>query len=129
MPIFLGFFGGLLSAMGVGGSFVLVPAMIYVLGMPTSVVPGTSLFQIIFLNAAVTILQAVMNNSVDIVLARVLLIGGVIGAQLGTRWGARLRGEELRALLAVIVLAVAAKPIFDLAVQPVHLYSSIVAGA
>jgi hypothetical protein len=124
LPIILGFFVGILSAvLGVGGGFVMVPAMIYLLRMPTAVVPGTSLFQIIFVTAVVTLLQAVENNTVDVVLAMVLLIGGVIGAQLGTRWGARLRGEELRALLALIVLAVAAKLVFDLTVRPDNLFS------
>lgn len=124
LPIILGFVVGILSAvLGVGGGFVMVPAMIYLLRMPTGVVPGTSLFQIIFVTAAVTLLQAVENNTVDVVLAIVLLIGGVVGAQLGTRWGARLRGEELRALLALIVLAVAAKLVFDLTVRPDNLFS------
>ena len=124
LPVALGFFVGLLSAvLGVGGGFVMVPAMIYLLRMPTAVVPGTSLFQIIFVTAAVTFLQAVENNTVDVVLAMVLLVGGVLGAQLGTRWGAKLRGEELRALLALIVLAVAAKLVFDLTVRPDDLFS------
>jgi uncharacterized membrane protein YfcA len=124
LPVILGFLVGILSAvLGVGGGFVMVPAMIYLLRMPTAVVPGTSLFQIIFVTAAVTLLQAVANNTVDVVLAVVLLIGGVVGAQLGTRWGARLRGEELRALLALIVLAVAAKLVFDLTVRPDNLFS------
>ena len=124
LPIILGFLVGILSAvLGVGGGFVMVPAMIYLLRMPTAVVPGTSLFQIIFVTAAVTLLQAVENNTVDVVLAIVLLIGGVVGAQLGTRWGAKLRGEELRALLALIVLAVAAKLVFDLTVRPDNLFS------
>ena len=109
--------------LGVGGGFVMVPAMIYLLRMPTVVVPGTSLFQIIFVTAAVTLLQAIENNTVDVVLAMVLLVGGVLGAQLGTRWGAKLRGEELRALLALIVLAVAAKLVFDLTVRPDNLFS------
>ncbi len=124
LPILLGFFVGVLSAvMGVGGGFVTVPAMIYLLGMPTAMVPGTSLFQIIFVTAAVTILQAVANNTVDVVLAFILLIGGVIGAQFGTRWGSKLRGEELRALLALILLAVAAKLVFDLTARPDNLFS------
>ena len=124
LPVILGFLVGILSAvLGVGGGFVMVPAMIYLLRMPTVVVPGTSLFQIIFVTAAVTLLQAVENNTVDVVLAMVLLIGGVVGAQLGTRWGAKLRGEELRALLALIVLAVAAKLLFDLTVRPDNLFS------
>ena len=124
LPIILGFLVGILSAvLGVGGGFVMVPAMIYLLRMPTVVVPGTSLFQIIFVTAAVTLLQAIENNTVDVVLAMVLLVGGVVGAQLGTRWGAKLRGEELRALLALLVLAVAAKLVFDLTVRPDNLFS------
>jgi uncharacterized protein len=124
LPIMLGFLVGILSAvLGVGGGFVMVPAMIYLLRMPTAVVPGTSLFQIIFVTAAVTFLQAIENNTVDVVLATVLLVGGVVGAQFGTRWGARLRGEELRALLALLVLAVAAKLVFDLTVRPDNLFS------
>jgi uncharacterized membrane protein YfcA len=124
LPIVLGFLVGVLSAiMGVGGGFIMVPAMIYILGMPTAIVPGTSLFQIIFVTAAVTILQSVANNTVDVVLAMVLLVGGVIGAQLGTRWGAKLRGEQLRVLLALIVLAVAGKLLSDLIVRPDNLFS------
>ena len=124
LPLGLGFLIGILSAvMGVGGGFVMVPAMIYMLGMPTAMVPGTSLFQIIFVAASVTVLQAVGNGTVDVVLALVLLVGGVIGAQLGTRFGQRLRGEQLRAMLAFIVLAVAAKLLFDLTVAPPDLYS------
>jgi hypothetical protein len=124
LPVILGFVVGILSAvLGVGGGFVMVPAMIYLLRMPTAVVPGTSLFQIIFVTAAVTLLQAIANNTVDVVLVIVLLIGGVLGAQLGTRWGAKLRGEELRALLALIVLAVAAKLVFDLTVRPDNLFA------
>jgi uncharacterized protein len=124
LPLTLGFFVGVLSAvMGVGGGFVMVPAMIYILGMPTAVVPGTSLFQIIFVAASVTVLQAVENGTVDAVLALVLLVGGVIGAQLGTRFGTHLRGEQLRALLAILVLGVAAKLAFDLTVRPDDPYS------
>jgi uncharacterized membrane protein YfcA len=124
LPILLGLLVGILSAvLGVGGGFVMVPAMIYLLRMPTAVVPGTSLFQIIFVTAMVTFLQAIENGTVDAVLAIVLLIGGVIGAQLGTRWGAKLRGEELRALLALVVLAVAAKLVFDLTVRPDNLFT------
>jgi uncharacterized membrane protein YfcA len=124
LPIMLGLLVGVLSAvLGVGGGFVMVPAMIYLLRMPTAVVPGTSLFQINSVTAMVTFLQAIENGTVDVVLAIVLLIGGVIGAQLGTRWGAKLRGEELRALLALVVLAVAAKLVFDLIVRPDNLFS------
>jgi uncharacterized protein len=119
LPLGLGIAVGVLSAiMGVGGGFVMVPAMIYILGMPTQTVPGTSLFQIIFVAACVTVLQAVENGTVDVVLALVLLVGGVVGAQLGTRFGQLLRGEQLRALLALLVLAVAAKLVIDLTVAP-----------
>jgi uncharacterized membrane protein YfcA len=109
--------------MGVGGGFLMVPAMIYLIGMPTSVVVGTSLFQIIFVTANVTFLQAVNNQTVDIVLALILLIGGVVGAQIGTRAGAKLRGEELRVLLASMVLAVCGKLLFDLVATPDDLFS------
>jgi uncharacterized membrane protein YfcA len=129
VPVGLGFLVGILSAiMGVGGGFVMVPAMIYMLDMPTAVVPGTSLLQIIFVAANVTVLQAVGNGTVDAVLALILLVGGVIGAQLGTRFGARLRGEQLRALLALLVLAVAVKLARDLGVRPADLYSVVMAG-
>src|SRR5438067_11694979 len=124
LPIGLGFLVGILSALlGVGGGFIMVPAMIYMLGMPTAVVPGTSLLQIIFVAANVTFLQAYTNHTVDAVLALVLLVGGVVGARIGTRFGMRLRGEQLRFLLALMVLAVAAKLAFDMTVQPADLYS------
>ena len=123
LPTGLGFVVGVLGAvLGIGGGFVLVPAMIYTLGMPTAVVPGTSLLQIIFVAANVTFLQAYANRTVDAVLALLLLVGGVIGAQIGTRFGTRLRGEQLRFLLALMVLAVAAKLAFDLTVRPASLY-------
>jgi len=124
LPIGLGFVIGVFSAiLGIGGGFIMVPAMIYMLGMPTSVVPGTSLFQIIFVAANVTVLQAYTNQTVDAVLALVLLVGGVIGARIGSRFGTRLRGEQLRLLLALMVLAVAAKLAFDLTVRPADPYS------
>jgi len=124
LPLGVGFLAGLLAAiMGVGGGFIIVPAMIYLLGMPTSVVVGTSLFQIIFVAANVTFLQSVNNYTVDVVLAVLLLTGGVIGAQLGTRFGARLRGEQLRGLLALIVLAVCGKLLFDLVGTPADPFS------
>ena len=108
MPLAIGFFVGVLSAlMGVGGGFIMVPAMIYLLGMPTAVVVGTSLFQIIFVTANVTFLQAVNTQTVDVVLAVLLLVGAVIGARTGTKIGAHLKGEQLRGLLALMVLAVA----------------------
>jgi len=129
VPVGLGFLVGILSAvMGVGGGFVMVPAMIYMLGMPTAVVPGTSLLQIIFVAANVTVLQAVSNGTVDAVLALMLLVGGVLGAQFGTRFGTKLRGEQLRALLALMVLGVAVKLARDLGVRPEDLYSVATVG-
>jgi uncharacterized membrane protein YfcA len=127
LPLGLGFFIGILSAvMGVGGGFVMVPAMIYVLGMPTQVVPGTSLFQIIFVAASVTVLQAIGNRTVDILLTLLLLIGAVFGTQFGARWAAKLRGEQLRALLGLLVVAVALKLAFDMTVEPDSLYSTAI---
>jgi uncharacterized membrane protein YfcA len=123
MPFLIGFLVGVLAAiMGVGGGFIMVPAMIYLLGMPTSVVIGTSLFQIIFVTANTTFLQASMNQTVDIVLAVLLLFGGVIGAQAGARVGAKLKGEQLRGLLALIVISVALKLLSDLLIMPDELY-------
>jgi uncharacterized membrane protein YfcA len=127
LPLGLGFLIGILSAiMGIGGGFVMVPAMIYLLGMPTVIVPGTSLFQIIFVAATVTVLQAINNRTVDAVLALLLLIGGVLGAQIGTRMGSRLRGDQLRIMLAVLVLAVAVKLAVDMTATPEQLYSASV---
>ena len=124
LPFMIGAFVGVLSAiMGVGGGFIMVPAMIYLLGMPTSVVVGTSLFQIIFVTANVTFLQSVQTQTVDVVLAGLLLIGGVIGAQFGTRIGALLRGEQLRGLLALIVLAVCLKLVTDVIITPEDFFS------
>lgn len=124
LPLLIGFVVGVLSAiMGVGGGFVMVPAMIYLLGMPTSVVVGTSLFQIIFVTANATFLQAYLNQTVDVVLALLLLGGAVIGAQIGTRVGAKLRGEQLRGLLAAMVLLVCGKLLFDLVVTPDEVFS------
>jgi uncharacterized membrane protein YfcA len=128
-PIVIGFFVGVLSAiMGVGGGFVVVPAMIYLLRMPTNVVMGTSLFQIVIVTAATTVLQATSNFAVDIVLALFLILGGVIGAQLGVRAGERLRGEQLRMLLALLVLAVAGRLLFSLVIEPGELYSVTTTG-
>jgi uncharacterized membrane protein YfcA len=124
LPVGIGFVIGIFSAiLGIGGGFIMIPAMIYMLGMPTAVVPGTSLLQIIFVAANVTVLQAYTNHTVDAVLALVLLVGGVVGARIGTRFGMRLRGEQLRFLLALMVLAVAAKLGVDMAVRPADLYS------
>jgi len=105
-----------------------VPAMIYLLGMPTAVVVGTSLFQIIFVTANVTVLQAVNTQTVDVVLALLLLAGGVVGAQFGARVGVHLKGEQLRGLLALMVLAVCAKISYDLIVTPLDLYSLGIGG-
>ena len=124
LPLALGFIIGILSAiMGVGGAFLMVPAMIYLLGMPTRIVVGTSLFQTIFVTANVTFLQAVQNHTVDVVLAFLLLIGGVIGAQIGGRVGARVRAELLRALLALLVLGLGLRLSFELIATPTELYS------
>lgn len=123
-PLLVGVAVGVLAAiMGVGGGFIMVPAMIYLLGMPTKVVVGTSLFQIIFVTAFTTMLHATTNYTVDIVLAVLLLVGGVIGAQVGTRIGVKMKAEQLRILLALMVLAVCGKLAFDLLVQPAELYS------
>jgi hypothetical protein len=124
LPLGVGAIVGILSAiMGVGGGFVMVPAMIYLLGMPTAVVVGTSLFQIIFVTANVTVLQAVNNFSVDVMLAVLLLIGAVIGAQFGAKAGAKLKGEQLRILLALMVIGVCIKIGLDLTLTPDDLYA------
>ncbi len=115
--------GFLSSIMGVGGGFIMVPALIYLLKVPTNVVIGTSLFQIIFVSAYTTIVHSTTNQTVDIVLAFVLMVGGVAGAQYGAKAGQKLRGEQLRALLALLVLAVALRLAFDLFVRPSTLYS------
>jgi hypothetical protein len=123
-PIAIGFAVGALSAiMGIGGGFIVVPAMIYLLRMPTKVVMGTSLVQIIAVTSITTVLQATSNYAVDIVLALLLISGGVVGAQLGVRAGAKLRGEQLRLLLALLVLAVAGGLLWQLIVTPADLYS------
>jgi uncharacterized membrane protein YfcA len=125
----LGFGIGILtSIMGVGGGFIMVPAMIYLLRIPTSVVVGTSLFQIIFVTAYTTVVQAATNYSVDVVLAFILMVAGVIGAQYGVRVGQKLRGEQLRALLALLVLAVALRLAVSLVVRPEDLFSVAVGG-
>ena len=123
-PLVVGVFVGILAAiMGVGGGFIMVPAMIYILGMPTKVVVGTSLYQIIFVTAFTTLLHATTNYTVDVALAVLLLVGGVIGAQFGTQIGTRLKAEQLRILLAIMVLMVCGKLALDLLIQPSELYS------
>tara|TARA_R110002020_G_scaffold18929_25_gene65425 strand:+ start:6217 stop:7143 length:927 start_codon:yes stop_codon:yes gene_type:complete len=124
--ILLGFSIGILtSVMGVGGGFIMVPAMIYLLRIPTNVVIGTSLFQIIFVTAFTTMVQAATNFTVDIVLAWLLMIAGVIGAQYGVRVGQKMRGEQLRAGLALLVLAVAIRLAFGLVLPPDEVYSVV----
>lgn len=126
VPVGIGLLVGILAAiMGVGGGFIMVPAMIYVLGMPSSAVVGTSLFQIIFVAACVTILQSVTTQTVDVVLALLLVAGSVVGAQFGLRAGTLLRGDQLRVLLAILVLAVAGNLAWDLVAEPGDLYSVV----
>jgi uncharacterized membrane protein YfcA len=123
-PLMVGMFVGVLAAiMGVGGGFIMVPAMIYLLGMPTKVVIGTSLFQIIFVTGFTTFMHAATNHSVDILLALMLILGGVLGAQIGTRLSSRLKAEQLRILLALLVILVCGKLAFDLLLKPDELYS------
>ena len=127
LPLSIGCFVGILSAiMGVGGGFVMVPAMIYMLGMRTSMVVGTSLLQIIFVTANVTFLQAISTQTVDVVLAILLLVGAVVGAQFGSKFAVKLRGEQLRGLLALMVVAVCLKLAFDLVITPDDPFSIMV---
>ncbi|MBL4603606.1 MAG: sulfite exporter TauE/SafE family protein [Emcibacteraceae bacterium] len=124
MPIAIGALVGVLAAiMGVGGGFIMVPAMIYLLHMPTNVVIGTSLFQITFVTASATYLHSINTQTVDVVLAVILLLAAVIGAQVGVIVGAKLKGEQLRILLAGMVLIVCAKMAFDLVVEPEELFT------
>jgi uncharacterized membrane protein YfcA len=124
LPIGLGFLIGILSAiLGVGGGFVLVPAMIYLLGMPTAVVIGTSNFQVLFVAANVTFLQSATNGTVDVVLALLLILGGVVGAPIGSRLAAKLPGVVLRGLMAALILAVAGELLIELLRAPASPYS------
>lgn len=128
-PFVIGALVGILAAiMGVGGGFIMVPAMIYLIGMPTKVVVGTSVFQFLFVTGFTTVLHAVANKSVDAVLAVILLLGGVIGAQVGVVLATRLKAEQLRILLAVLVIAVCLKLAADLVITPRELYSLDLAG-
>tara|TARA_Y100001970_G_scaffold292079_1_gene431837 strand:+ start:1137 stop:2051 length:915 start_codon:yes stop_codon:yes gene_type:complete len=124
-PILIGFFVGVLSAMmGVGGGFIMIPAMVYILGMSTNVVVGTSLFQIIFVTANSTFFQSYLNQTVDIVLSSLMILGGVIGAQIGVRIGSKLKAEYLRGILAILVLLVCAKILTDLILTPTDLFTT-----
>ncbi len=127
LPILIGIVVGILAAlMGIGGGFIIVPAMIYLLGMPTSLVVGTSLFQIIFVAANTTILQASQNQTVDIVLATILLLGSVVGVQVGSRFTSILKGEYLRLILSSIIILVSLKLLIDLITVPSDLFSVII---
>lgn len=127
LPGGIGFLGGLLvSTLGIGGGFLLVPAMIYILGMPTLLVAGTSLFQIIFTTALATLMHAVANQTVDIVLAVLLIIGGVIGTQIGVRFGKYLKGVTARVILALILCAVSFMLAMELVMTPETLYSTVI---
>ena len=126
-PVLIGFVVGVMSAMmGVGGGFIMIPAMVYILGMPTSVVVGTSLFQIIFVTANATFFQSYINYNVDVVLSALMIFGGVIGAQIGVILGSRLKAEYLRGILAILVLAVCGKIFTDLVLQPSDLFSLVI---
>ncbi|KGO35513.1 MAG: sulfite exporter TauE/SafE family protein [Desulfoprunum sp.] len=119
MPLALGTLVGVLAAiMGVGGGFIMVPVMVYLLRMPMHVVVGTSLFQILFTCVSVTIMQATQNHTVDFILALLLLIGSALGAQIGAKVGKKLGGEQLKILLASLVLIVMVKMLYDLLVRP-----------
>ena len=117
---FIGFLGALL---GIGGGFIIVPALIYLLRVPTNVVIGTSLVQILVTMAVATVLYSASSQSVDVILAIILMVGGVIGAQFGARVGQNIRGDQLRALLALLVLAVAVRFLAGLVATPVEPYS------
>lgn len=123
LPVAVGLVGGVLSAiMGVGGGFLMVPLMIYLIGMRTAVVVGTSLFMIIFVTANVTFLQARNYQTVDIVLTLLLLVGGVVGAQFGARMAPRISADRLRIMLALMVLAVGVRMLWDLTAAPEDTY-------
>ena len=124
-PVFVGFLMGLLAAfMGVGGGFIMIPVMIYLIGMPTSVVVGTSLFGIVVISTVSSFAHAVQNHNVDIILALLLAVGAVIGAQYGSRVGVRIQGEYLRGLLAIMVLAVGGRLLYGLVARPDDLFSA-----
>ena len=122
-PCGMGFGIGFLAAiMGVGGGFIMVPSMIYVLGMPTHVAVGTDLFQIVFTSTNVAFQQAIINHSVDVLLALMLMIGATVGAQIGARLSGRLEGHQLRTILGIVVVIVMVKLLFDLLLEPSSLF-------
>ena len=126
-PVVVGFLMGLLaSLMGVGGGFLMIPVMIYLIGMPTNVVIGTSLFGIVVISTVSSFAHATQNHNVDIVLALLLAVGAVIGAQYGSRVGLKLKGEYLRTLLAAMVLAVGGRLMHDLVIQPENLFNTTI---
>lgn len=129
-PLAIGFgIGALAGIMGVGGGFILIPAMIYLLRMPTNVVVGTSLFQVLIVTSLVIVLQSVQTQTVDLVLALLLMLGGVVGAQLGARLGARLRGEHIRALLGAILIAASLAFLANVVIPPQEQYTLVGGGA
>ncbi len=124
MPIVIGLVSGILvSLMGIGGGFVLIPAMLYILKMPASTVAGTSLFQTIFTTCLVTVMHSVSTHSVDVVLALTLIIGGVFGAQIGSRFATRVSAEKLRLALAIIILSLCVRLAVGLFFQPKEIYT------
>ncbi len=128
VPGAIGFIGGVLaSVLGIGGGFLIVPAMIYILGMPPLLVAGTALFQVIFTTGSATIMHAVLNNTVDIVLAIILILGSVVGAQIGVSISWLFKGRQVRVFLALIVLAVCAKLMVDLFMAPDDIFSTVMA--
>lgn len=129
LPLGIGLFIGIITAiMGAGSGSILVPAMIYLIGMPVAIIAGTSLFQVIFVSANVTFLQAITHQTVDVVLALLLLVGAVVGAQFGTRFGSRIAAEHLRGLHGLMVLAVCGKMFLDLFVRPAEMFSVSLTG-
>lgn len=122
-PLALGVgIGALAAIMGIGGGFILIPAMIYLLRMPTNVVVGTSLFQVLIVSSLVVVLQSAATRTVDLVLAALLMLGGVIGAQFGARIGAGLKNEQIRGLLGLLLIIASLKFLWDLVIPPVEPY-------
>jgi uncharacterized membrane protein YfcA len=123
VPVMIGFLVGILVAiMGIGGGFILIPAMVYILRMPSAVIVGTALFQTIFIAGNTTFLQAVTNHNVDIVLAFLMIVSSVIGAQIGTKVSYKVDTEALRSVLAVIILVICSKMLLQLFAQPASLF-------